>query len=253
MTSAEWPGGVPQQGGSSPEGSRKDSARPSAHSPQCARRRHDDIRRRLNCDHRCSAAHSSDRTTRASGAGDLAARVGHIPTGCPLQLSGGTAARRAYVVVATRIGWLQGNENHFEDAVRTEQEAMQLAADAGARDLRDLDMGAYYAEAGGWLGTALGALGRDACQQRWPRSRRPGAGAASRRPSRAARRAGAHRQSRGCRWKHLGPSAGLAPAERQVQVSLALLKLDPGNITSLNNLAVAEGERGACASRCRGD
>jgi hypothetical protein len=157
------------------------------------------------------------------------------------------AAQRAYVVVASRIGWLQGNENHFEDAVRTEQEAMQLATEVGARDLRDLDMGAYYAEAGGWLGTALAALGRDEDARR---ASNDGLAVADRvLERRPGDRLALHAEQvlTGnlvlVAGNTMDPSSGLAPAERQVQVSLALLKLDPGNITSLNNLAVAEGER----------
>ena len=39
--------------------------------------------------------------------------------------------------------------------MRTEREAMHVATGLGARDLADLDMGAYYAEACAWLVTAL--------------------------------------------------------------------------------------------------
>ncbi len=157
------------------------------------------------------------------------------------------AARRAYVVVASRIGWVQGNENRFEDAVHTEQGVMQLAAELGARDLRDLDMGAYYAEAGGWLGTALAGLGRDEEARRASNDalgvadlvleRRPG----DRLALHAAQVLNGNLVA--VAGNTMDPASGLVPAERQVQVSLALLKLDPGNITSLNNLAVAEGER----------
>jgi len=157
------------------------------------------------------------------------------------------AARRAYVVVASRIGWQQGFENRCEDSIRTEQEVMQVAAGLGARDLRDLDMGAYYAEAESWLATDLVALGRDTEARRASNDglavadqvleRRPGD------------RLALHAEQVltgtlvAAAENTLDPGSALGPADRQVQVSLTLLKLDPGNITSLNNLGVAEGQR----------
>ena len=157
------------------------------------------------------------------------------------------AARRAYVVVASRIGWEQGAENRLEDSVRTEQEVMRVAAELGARDLRDLDMGAYYAEAGGWLATALAGLGRD------EESRRASQDALAVADQVLERRPGdrlalhAEQVLTGtlvaAAENMMDPASGLSAADRQVQVSLTLLKLDPGNITSLNNLAVAEGQR----------
>lgn len=70
------------------------------------------------------------------------------------------AVRRAYVELAYRMGYEKLSAGRREDAISTEREVMRVAADLGARDLRDLDMGAYYSEAGGWMVTTLDWLGR---------------------------------------------------------------------------------------------
>ncbi|HYL03189.1 MAG TPA: hypothetical protein VEU54_07195 [Steroidobacteraceae bacterium] len=156
------------------------------------------------------------------------------------------AARRAYVEVAVRIGFERAAADHYEDAVRTEREVMRVAADLGGRDLRDLDMGAYYAEAGGWLVTSLESLGR------YPEARRVSQdcltvaeGVLERRPG---YRLALHAEEVitgvlvSVAQDELDPQEALRAARRQEQVSLALLKLDPGSIVSINNLAVAEGQ-----------
>lgn len=155
------------------------------------------------------------------------------------------AVRSAYVEIMTRIGWEQGTANHYEDEVRTEREAMQLAAGLGARELRDLDMSAYYAEAGGWLVTALEALGR------YDEARRASTDALAVADQVLERRPGnrlalhAEQVLNGVlvsvAQDQLDPQAALQPAFRQEQVSLTLMKLDPNNTTTLNNLGVAEG------------
>jgi hypothetical protein len=155
------------------------------------------------------------------------------------------AAQRAYVAIATRIGWEQGSARHIEDSVRTEREAMGVAAQLGARDLRDLDMSAYYAEAGGWLATSLEAAGRYGEARRVSNEslsiadrvleRLPGDRLALHAEQVLAGMLVAVAED------ELDPAAALGPAARQEQVSLTLLKLDPGNTTTLNNLAVAEG------------
>jgi tetratricopeptide (TPR) repeat protein len=156
------------------------------------------------------------------------------------------AAQRAYVEIATRIGWEQGDVHRPEDAVRTEREVMRVAADLGARDLRDLDMGAYYAEAGGWLVTSLGTLGRyDEAQRASNDSLAIADQVLERRPG---HRLALHAEQVltgvlvGIAEDQLDPQAALRPAKRQEQVSNTLLNLDPGNTTSLNNLAVSQGQ-----------
>ncbi|HEY6823011.1 MAG TPA: hypothetical protein VI195_01115, partial [Steroidobacteraceae bacterium] len=153
------------------------------------------------------------------------------------------AARRAYVEIATRLGYQQGAASHREDAARTLRSAMQAAADLGGRDIRDPEMGAWYAEAGGWLVTVLESLGQY-----------PEAGRVSRECLAVAdqvleRRPGyrlvLHAQQIlvgvlvSVSKDELDPQAARQAAVRQEQVSLSLLNLDPNNVTSLNNMAVA--------------
>ena len=71
------------------------------------------------------------------------------------------AAKRAYVEALVRVGFEAVNGTRYADAVRYEGEAMHLADTLGARDLSDLSMGAYYAEAGAWMINALGNLDRN--------------------------------------------------------------------------------------------
>jgi len=152
------------------------------------------------------------------------------------------AARRAYVSVLVRVGYEQQNANHNEDAVRTEQLAMRLATQLGARDGSNLDVGADYAEAGAWLVSALANLGRNEEAQRSAADamsvadkvleRRPGF------------RLALHAQQviesdlAQAAINDLNPSEALHHSERGVQISQSLLKLDPDNTVSLNNLGV---------------
>lgn len=158
-----------------------------------------------------------------------------------------TAARRAYVQIAYRSGFQQAARDQPEEAVRTESEVRQVAADLGARDLRDLDMGAYYAEAGGWMATALQFLGRyDEAQQVSEDSLAVADQVLGRRPG---YRLALHAEQilagilvSVAQDQRLDPQAARAPALRGEQVSLTLLNLDPNNVTSLNNMSVAEGQ-----------
>ena len=153
------------------------------------------------------------------------------------------AARRAYVEIGTRLGFQQTASDHREDAVRTLRSVMQEAAALGARNLQDPEMGAYYADAGGWLVTALQFLGQRAEARRISEEcltvanqvleRRPGY------------RLALHAQQIlngvlvSVGKDELDPQSARQAALRQEQASQTLLNLDPGNVTSLNNMAVA--------------
>jgi hypothetical protein len=160
------------------------------------------------------------------------------------QAKASVAARRAYVQVGVRIGYEQGVRNRIEEGVRTEREVMKVAEGLGGRDLRDLDMGAYYAEAGGWAGTGLESLGRLAEARRISEDCLTVAqGVLDRRPG---YRLALHAEQIltgtlvSVAQDELDPKQALAAGLRQEQVSLTLLKLDPGNVVSFNNLGVAE-------------
>ncbi|GAC1667079.1 MAG: hypothetical protein NVS9B2_08070 [Steroidobacteraceae bacterium] len=153
------------------------------------------------------------------------------------------AARRAYVEVLIRIAFEQQGGNQNEEAVRTGQKAMQLAADLGARDLSNIDMGADYAEAGAWLVSALTNLGRN------EEARRSGEEAMAVADKVLERRPGyrlalhAEQVIEGdltqVATNALNPAEALRFAERQVQIGQSLLNLDPGNVVSINNMGVA--------------
>ena len=153
------------------------------------------------------------------------------------------AARRAYVEIATRLGYQQGAALHREDAARTLRSAMQAAGDLGGRDARDAEMGAYYADAGGWLVTVLESLGQ------YPEARRVSRECLAVSDQVLERRPGyrlaLHAQQIlagvlvSVSKDELDPQAARQAAVRQEQVSRSLLNLDPNNVTSLNNMAVA--------------
>jgi hypothetical protein len=153
------------------------------------------------------------------------------------------AARRAYVEVLVRIAFEQQAANQNEDSVRTAEQAMRLAEALGARDLSAIDMAADYAEAGAWLVSALANLGKN------DESRRRGMDALAiadkvleKRPGyRLALHAEQIIESDLAQvaTNDLSPAEALQSAQREVQISEALLTLDPENIVSINNMGVA--------------
>jgi hypothetical protein len=153
------------------------------------------------------------------------------------------AARRAYVQVLSRIGYEQQSNNLKEDAVLTEQKSIRFAAALGARDLTDLDMGAYYAESAAWMVEALYALGRN------DEARKSGDDALALADKVLEQRPGfrlaLHAEQviegalAGVAQNELNPAESIRISARDIQISLTLLKLDPNNTTSMNNLGVA--------------
>ena len=153
------------------------------------------------------------------------------------------AARRVYVDALVRVGFEQLNGNQYEEAVRTERQAMRHAMNLGARDLSDLSMGAYYAEAGAWLVQGLISLGRN------DEARRSGIDAMALADKVIAQRPGyrlaLHAQQlivgnlANIAQIDLNPLAALPMARRAEQISLTLLGFDPDNVITLNNLSVA--------------
>ncbi len=158
------------------------------------------------------------------------------------------AARRAYVEVLSRIGYEQQAGNQLKDAVLTEQRSMRFAIALGARDGTDLDMGAYYAESASWMVNALGALGRNV------EARKSGDDALAVADKVLEQRPGfrlalhAEQIIEGAlaavAQNDLNPAEAIRLNERNTQTSLTLLKLDPNNTTSINNLGVADQTQG---------
>jgi hypothetical protein len=158
------------------------------------------------------------------------------------------AVRSAYVQVLQRLGFEQQANNQNEEAVRTEREAMRLAAELGALDLSNIDMAAYYADSASWLVAALQNLGRN------EEARRVGEDALTLSDKVLERRPGyrlaLHAQQviagglSGVARNEMTPLDALRFARRDEQVSIALLNLDPNNTVSANNLGAAHQELG---------
>ncbi len=157
-------------------------------------------------------------------------------------------AKRAYVEVLVRVGFEQLRSNQFEAAERSTAHAAKLADGLGARDLSDFGMAAYFTEASAWWVEALANLGRidDA--------RRVAADAIGMADKVLAQRPGyrlaLHAQQllvsdMGSMYlTELKPLESLVYLRRAVQISLSQLELDPGNMVTTNNLAVARSSLG---------
>jgi tetratricopeptide (TPR) repeat protein len=153
------------------------------------------------------------------------------------------AVRRAFVEVLVRRGYEQLNGLQNADAIRTEQQAMGLATDLGARDLSNLEMGAYYVEAGAWLVPALVNMGRNG------EARSRGEDAVALADKVLAQRPGYRLALHGQQvieaslsnvaQNELNPMEAYRLGLRTEQTSYTLLKLDPDNIVTINNLGVA--------------
>ncbi len=153
------------------------------------------------------------------------------------------AVRRAFVEVLVRRGYEELNGLQNADAIRTEEQAMQLATGLGARDLSNLEMGAYYVEAGAWLVPALVNMGRNV------EARRRGEDAVALADRVLEQRPGYRLALHGQQviesslsnvaQNELDPMEAYRLGLRTEQTSLSILKLDPDNIVTINNLGVA--------------
>jgi hypothetical protein len=158
------------------------------------------------------------------------------------------AARRAYLEVLVRRGYEELSNNSNEDAVRTEQQALDLAVRLGARQEANFDMAAAYAEAAGWQITALLNLGRN------DEARRIGEDALALcdriLQSRPGFRLALHAQQinigvlSGVAQYDLDPAAALRYSLRSEQISTAILRLDLNSFVAANNLGVAHQTEG---------
>ncbi|MFZ1099839.1 MAG: hypothetical protein WAN26_10620, partial [Steroidobacteraceae bacterium] len=153
------------------------------------------------------------------------------------------AARRVYIEALIRRGFEQSIANQNDEAAGSEREAQRIAADLGAGDGSNPEMGAYYAEAAAWLVGALTSLGRN------DEALRAGEDADAVADKVLERRPGyrlaLHAQQVidsalvGAAENQLNPAEAVRFGLRGEQVSLTLLKLDAGNIVSINNLGAA--------------
>ena len=149
------------------------------------------------------------------------------------------AARRDYVSILTRLGFMQQKARKYEQAVRTENEAREIAAGLGARDLTDLDMGAFYAEATAWRVTALYNTRQQAQAPASEDSFALCTRVLERRPG---HRVALHAQEilgsslAGFALEDLDPLLSAQLSVRNEAISQTMLDLDPDNVVTLNNL-----------------
>ncbi|MGH8317040.1 MAG: hypothetical protein ACREUL_03560 [Steroidobacteraceae bacterium] len=158
------------------------------------------------------------------------------------------SARRAYVEALTRSGWYDIEANDNGGALRAEQQAMRIAAQLGATDLGDLQMSADYAEAGTWRVNALANLGRNDEALRIGREvlavsdrvlqQRPGYRLTLHSKEVTESNLGY------VAFQELDPQEDMHYELQAQQTVRVLLQLDPNNVATLNNLAVALGGNG---------
>jgi tetratricopeptide (TPR) repeat protein len=159
------------------------------------------------------------------------------------------AARRAEVEVVFFLGYLQTQDlTMSEKAVATLQQAMELAAQLGGRDLSDLNMAALYAECGTWRVANLISLGRS--QEARQVAADAGAVAEQVLVLRPGHRIALHAlevmQSGQAELasSELRPAEALAMGRRGEATAQALVTLDPKNTISFNNLAAVRMDLG---------
>ncbi len=158
------------------------------------------------------------------------------------------AVQRAYDETLIRIGYEQVNAQRNLEATGSEYEAMRIATDLGALNLTNLDMGARYVEACAWRVQALESLGR------YAETRKSGADCIALGDKVLEQRPGyrlvLHAQQitlgvlAQLAQDNLDPAAALQAAQRQEQLSVTLLNLDPHSVVSLNNLGVGQNQVG---------
>ncbi|HEX3847722.1 MAG TPA: hypothetical protein VHV81_10100 [Steroidobacteraceae bacterium] len=154
------------------------------------------------------------------------------------------AARQAYADVLMRMAFQQQQVAHNEQAIRSARESMRLSAGLGGLDLSNIDMSASYVEGCAWLVSALANIGRNdearasglECSALSERilERRPGY------------RTALHADQiivsdlAQIETNALNPKAALKYGQQDVRISATLLKFDPGNVVSINNMGVAD-------------
>ena len=158
------------------------------------------------------------------------------------------AARRAYVEALTQLGWDEIQANDNADTVRVEGKAMRIAAALGGKDLSNLEMSADYAEAGTWRVNGMLDLGRDSEALRVGKEVLAVANGVLR--QRPGYRLALHSKQvtenmlSGVAAVELDPRQAMRYGLRAERTARVLLQLDPKNVSTLNNLAVALGTVG---------
>jgi tetratricopeptide (TPR) repeat protein len=154
------------------------------------------------------------------------------------------AARRAYAVVLTTLGFEQSHApREYDKAYTALQRAKSISADLGGRDLKSLEAAVMYAEAGAWQLEVLQRLGRI------DEARAVGIDAAAVAAKvlevRPAYRNALHANQLiqgdlgGLAQDDLRPAEAIAYNLRSIDISRVQIKLDPNNTIAWNNLSIA--------------
>jgi tetratricopeptide (TPR) repeat protein len=149
----------------------------------------------------------------------------------------------AYAEILAFFGYGQTAENHPADGVLTEQKAMHILSALGAEDLSNVDAAALFAESSGRNSEALQQLGR-------PDEARQSSDHALDMVNKVLERRPGNRMALHAQQMNIGVLTNVAAdtmqmvelqklSRRQVDVSLALLNLDPANVASQFNLAAS--------------
>ncbi len=152
--------------------------------------------------------------------------------------------REAYMLALTNLGWADETFGvDYEDSAKRTGQAMQIAAALGAESLDDLYVSSYYAFAGAWRVNALVNLDRnDEALQVGKRAITVADGVLAKRPwyrlTLNAREI-ADGSMVGAASSALDPHAGQVYALQEQQSAQTIVSLDPGDVNSRNNHAIA--------------
>ncbi|HUA22676.1 MAG TPA: hypothetical protein VMA54_01005 [Steroidobacteraceae bacterium] len=152
--------------------------------------------------------------------------------------------REAYMLALTNLGWADETFGvDYADSAKRTGQAMQIAAALGAESLDDLYVSSYYAFAGAWRVNALANLGRnDEALQVGKSAIAVADGVLAKRPwyrlTLNAREIAAGSMV-GAASSALDPRVGEGYALQEQQSAKTIASLDPGDVNSRNNFAIA--------------
>jgi tetratricopeptide (TPR) repeat protein len=154
------------------------------------------------------------------------------------------AVREAYLMALTNLGWAdQTFSVDYQGSAKTTGQAMQIADALGAESLDDLQISSEYAFAGAWRVNALVNLGRnDEALEVGKRAIAVANGVLAKRPwyrlTLNAREI-TDGSMVGAASGALDPRTGQAFALQEQQTAQTLISLDPGDVGTRNNFAIA--------------
>ena len=150
-------------------------------------------------------------------------------------------ARRAYIETLDVLGLMQSRAQQQETALTTFRRAKEIAARSGARVLQPIDMAVWYAESVAWEASTLAELGRgDEVRVTAPDGNDLVARVLEVRPSYALALHAAELLDTvavDVAVNDMRPNDAFEPGRRADRTSRMLLKLQPNNTVTYNNMA----------------